>query len=343
MKSELNKLLKNAQAEIEKVKDSKLLESLRVKYLGKKGPLKAILNKLGGLNPEKRKEIGQLANSIKSKIAAFIDEAGAKIEKRLRNAKLRQGVADASVSTSIPEMGYNHPITMVSNKMINIFKNMGYSVEEGPELEEEFYNFEALNIPTHHPARDDHDSFYIEGESGKLLRTHTSPVQARVMQNRKPPLAIVVPGRCYRRDEIDATHSHTFYQMEGLVVDENITFADLKGALLTWAQLMFGEETKIRLRPDFFPFTEPSAELAVTCPVCHGSGCRICKKTGWIEIGGCGIVDPEVFKAVNYDAEKVSGFAFGMGLERIAMVVYGITDIRYFYENDLRLLEQFVK
>jgi phenylalanyl-tRNA synthetase alpha chain len=341
MKSELNKLLKNAQVEIEKVKDAKLLESLRVKYLGKKGPLKAILSKLGGLKPEERKAMGQLANTIKNNIAAFIDEANTKIEKRLRNAKLKQGVADASVSTSIPNLGYNHPITLVRDKMVNIFKSMGYSVEEGPELEEEFYNFDALNIPPHHPARDDHDSFYIE--EGKLLRTHTSPVQARVMQKRKPPLAIVVPGRCYRRDEIDATHSHTFHQMEGLVVDKNITFADLKGTLLTWAQLMFGEETKIRLRPDFFPFTEPSAELAVTCPVCHGSGCRVCKKTGWIEIAGCGMVDPEVFKAVNYDAEKVSGFAFGMGLERIAMVVYGITDIRYFYENDLRLLEQFIK
>ncbi len=225
--------------------------------------------------------------------------------------------------------------------MVNIFKSMGYSVADGPELEEEYYNFDMLNIPPHHPARDDHDSFYVM--PGMLLRTHTSPVQIRTMKCFKPPIAIVVPGRCYRRDATDATHSHTFHQMEGLVVDKGISFADLKGTLLLWAKMMFGEETQIRLRPDFFPFTEPSAELAVTCPVCKGKKCNVCKHTGWVELMGCGMVDPIVLENCGIDSEVYSGFAFGLGVERVAMTVYGISDIRQFFENDLRLLEQFGK
>lgn len=340
MKQKLSELLKQAKEELAGVQDKKVLESLRVKYLGKKGPIKDILSQLGQMSGEERKEIGQAANKIKQEIAELIEKANEKVEAAEKELKLAHGVSDLSAPMKKTDAGYFHPITLVQQKMIRIFSAMGYNVVEGPELEEEFYNFEALNIPAHHPARDDHDSFYIDK---KVLRTHTSPVQVRTMKKRQPPIAILAPGRCYRRDQVDATHSPIFHQMEGLVVDEGITFADLKGTLLLWAKMMFGEETKIRLRPDFFPFTEPSAELAVTCPVCGGSGCNVCKKTGWIEIAGCGLVDPEVLKNVGYDPDKVSGFAFGMGLERIAMVVYGIKDIREFYLNDMRLLEKFMK
>ncbi len=341
MIEDLKKLQDEAKKLIEKVTDKKNLEELRVKYLGKKGPIKDVLSKIGTLSDEMKKEVGQAANQIRDNIAGLIDGAAKKLEDSARASKLQSGVPDVTVSTSLPDFGYNHPLTLVTQKMASVFKSMGYSIVEGPELEDEFYNFEALNIPFYHPARDSHDSFYVT--NNKLLRTHTSPVQARVMKSRQPPIAVVVPGRCYRRDAVDATHMHTFYQMEGLVVDKGITFADLKGTLLTWAKLMFGSDTKIRLRPDYFPFTEPSAELAVTCPVCHGKKCSVCKHTGWIELMGCGLVNPEVFKNVGYDPEKVSGFAFGMGIERVAMVVYGINDIRLFTENDMRFLEQFAK
>lgn len=341
LKEELNGILQEAGKEVKKIKDKKLFDEIRVKFLGKKGALKEILGKLGSLSVEEKKEIGQLANEVKDKIQEMIDEASERIEKQERAARLKKGVGDTSVSREIPPVGYYHPLTVVLERMIGVFKNMGFTVEEGPELEEEYYNFDALNMPWYHPARDGHDSFYVT--KGKLMRTHTSPMQARIMEKRKPPLAVVVPGRCFRRDAVDATHGHTFYQMEGFVVDKHITMADLKGTLLTWAKMMFGPQTKIRMRPDYFPFTEPSGELGVTCPVCGGKLCPVCKHTGWIEIAGCGMIDPEVLKNVGYDPENVSGFAFGMGLERIAMTVYGIRDIRYFLENDMRLLEQFVK
>jgi phenylalanyl-tRNA synthetase alpha chain len=341
MKGELERILKEAKNDISASKDTKTLEEQRIKYLGKKGVLKSILSKLGGLSENERKEIGKHANEVKTQIEGFIQTASDTLEAVARESRLKSGIADLSVGTKTYPLGFYNPLTIVRDRMVAIFKSMGYSVEEGPELEEEFYNFEALNIPAQHPARDDHDSFYVS--ENELLRTHTSPVQARVMKKRQPPLAIVVPGRCFRRDAVDATHSHTFHQMEGLVVDTDVTFADLKGTLSLWARMMFGENTRIRLRPDFFPFTEPSAELAVSCWVCGGKGCNVCKGTGWVELAGCGMVDPEVFKAVGYDADKYSGFAFGMGLERIAMALFGINDIREFYENDLRLLEQFVK
>jgi phenylalanyl-tRNA synthetase alpha chain len=341
MKEQLSKIRDEAKNELKKALDSRILEELRVKYLGKKGVVKEVLGKLGEMSEDTRKEIGRFANEIKDEIGKLFEEASLSIEKSLKEAKLRSGVADISIPQSVPPMGFSHPLTLVTEKMVNIFKSMGYAVEDGPELEEEYYNFDALNIPPYHPARDDHDSFYMG--KGKLLRTHTSPVQIRTMKNKKPPLAIIVPGRCYRRDASDATHSPTFYQMEGLVVDKGLSFADLKGTLLLWAKMMFGEKTNIRLRPDFFPFTEPSAELAVTCPVCHGPGCGVCKHTGWVELMGCGMVNPVVLENCGIDSEVYSGFAFGMGIERVAMVVYGIKDIRFFYENDLRLLEQFVK
>jgi len=340
MKEELNKILENARREFENVPDIRTLEELRIKYLGKKGLLKEILGKLGSLDENMRKEVGKLANSIKNEIENIISAASSSIEKSAKEEKLKLGVEDISIPKSVPPLGYQHPITLVINKMVTIFKSMGYTVVDGPEMEEEYYNFEALNIPSHHPARDDHDSFFFGG--GLLLRTHTSPVQIRTMKNKKPPIAIVVPGRCYRRDALDATHSPIFHQMEGLVVDKNISFADLKGTLLLWAKMMFGEDTTIRLRPDYFPFTEPSAELAVTCPVCHGKQCSVCKQTGWVELMGCGMVHPKVLENCNIDPEVYSGFAFGLGVERVAMTVYGIKDIRQFFENDIRLLRQFI-
>ncbi len=341
MKEELLKIRDEARQELSKTADPKMLEELRIKYLGKKGFLKDILSKIGSLSDEARRETGKIANEIKDEISRMLDEASASIEKAAKETKLKSGVDDISIPKNVPFIGYYHPLTQVVDKMVNVFKSMGYSVADGPEMEEEYYNFEALNIPAHHPARDDHDSFFFG--SGKLLRTHTSPVQIRTMKIKKPPIAIIVPGRCYRRDAVDATHSPVFHQMEGLVVDKGVSFADLKGTLLLWAKLMFGEGTNIRLRPDYFPFTEPSAELAVTCPVCHGKKCGVCKQTGWVELMGCGMVDPIVLENCGIDPDIYSGFAFGLGIERVAMTVYGIKDIRQFFENDMRLLEQFVK
>ena len=339
MKEQLQKILDEARKEIQNIADPRALEELRVKYLGKKGPIKDALGKLGEMGEDARREIGKVANEIKEEITGLIDQAGGKVQEALRQAKLAQGVADISIPKAVPPLGYSHPNSLVVEKMVSVFKSMGYTVADGPELEDEYYNFDMLNIPPHHPARDDHDSFYLG--PAKLLRTHTSPVQIRTMKCSKPPIAIVVPGRCYRRDAMDATHSHTFHQMEGLVVDKGVSFADLKGTLLLWSKMMFGENTQIRLRPDFFPFTEPSAELAVTCPVCHGKKCGVCKQTGWVELMGCGMVDPIVLENCGIDPEVYSGFAFGMGVERVAMTVYGIKDIRQFHENDMRLLQQF--
>jgi len=341
MKEDLLRIREEALQELERADGQKAIDELKIKYLGKKGILKGMLSSLGNLNVEERKEFGKLANDIKDEIRNKLETAEELIDNKERDKKLKTGVLDITVPKSIPVPGYFHPLTVVLDRMVNIFKSMGYSVADGPEMEEEYYNFEALNMPAHHPARDDHDSFFFG--SSKLLRTHTSPVQIRTMKAKKPPIAIVVPGRCYRRDAVDATHSPVFYQMEGLVVDKGITFADLKGTLLLWAKLMFGENTNIRLRPDYFPFTEPSAELAVTCPVCHGKKCGVCKHSGWVELMGCGLVDPNVLENCNIDPDIYSGFAFGLGIERVAMTVYGIKDIRQFYENDLRLLSQFVK
>ncbi len=341
MKEQLQQVLDEAKKDIASVVDEKNLDEIRIKYFGKKGALKRVLGQLGKLSVDARKEMGEFTNRIKSEMTDLLDQAHLEIEKAKKAARLQVGVADISAPQIKYPQGFYHPLTLVRNRMIEIFQTMGFALAEGPELEEEFYNFDALNIPTHHPARDDHDSFYIK--SGWLMRTHTSPVQIRTMKSQTPPIAIVVPGRCFRRDAVDATHSHTFHQMEGLVVDKGLSFADLKGTLQTWAKLMFGEKTRIRMRPDFFPFTEPSAELAVSCHVCGGKGCPVCKGSGWIEIAGCGMVDPQVLKNVDLDPEKISGFAFGMGLERIAMKLYGIADIRQFFENDMRLLEQFIK
>jgi phenylalanyl-tRNA synthetase alpha chain len=339
MKEKLQQILEEARKLLGEVSDERQLEELRVKYLGKKGIIKEFLGQLGSLSVEARKELGMVANQVKDEVEKLIEEAQERIRALQREAKLKEGVVDISLPLKSYPIGHPHPLTLVTQKMVSIFQSMGYTVVDGPELEREDYNFDMLNIPKHHPARDDHDSFYII--DGWLMRTHTSPVQIRTMLAKKPPLAVIVPGRCYRRDAVDATHSHTFHQMEGLVVGEGISFADLKGTLLLWAKLMFGEQTQIRLRPDYFPFTEPSAELAVTCPVCHGPGCPVCKYTGWVELMGCGMVEPTVLQNCGIDPKRYSGFAFGLGIERVAMTVYGIKDIRHFYENDIRLLEQF--
>lgn len=341
MKEQLKQIFEEAKKDIASITDEKVLDEIRVKYLGKKGVLKQSLGQLGKMSGDMRKEVGKFANQVKGDLTTALDQAHLEIKKAQKAARLQVGVADISAPQVAYPKGYYHPLTLVRDRMIEIFQVMGFALAEGPELEEEFYNFDALNIPPYHPARDDHDSFYIK--PGWLMRTHTSPVQIRTMKGQKPPIAIVVPGRCFRRDAVDATHSHTFHQMEGLVVDKGLSFSDLKGTLQTWAKLMFGEKTRIRMRPDFFPFTEPSAELAVSCHVCGGKGCSVCKGSGWIEIAGCGMVDPQVLKNVDLDPDKVSGFAFGMGLERIAMKLYGIGDIRQFFDNDMRFLEQFIK
>lgn len=339
MIDKLHKILDDAKAEVLKAADPKALEELRVKYLGKKGAIREVLSKLGEMSEDMRKDVGKVANDIKDQITALIEDTAASVDKALKEAKLRTGVDDISVPKKVLPRGYLHPLTITIDKMVAVFKSMGYSVADGPECEDEYYNFDALNIPSYHPARDDHDSFYFGDK--KLLRTHTSPVQIRTMKSKKPPIAIVVPGRCYRRDAVDATHLHSFHQMEGLVVDKGVTFADMKGTLLLWAKMMFGEKTAIRMRPDYFPFTEPSAELAVTCFVCGGPGCPVCKHTGWVELMGCGMVNPVVLQNCDIDPEIYSGFAFGMGVERVSNAVFGIKDIRQYYENDIRLLEQF--
>jgi phenylalanyl-tRNA synthetase alpha chain len=315
------------------------LEQIKIKYLGKKGELTAVLRGMGALSAEERPVIGQLANEVRSDIevalAAMVKEKQAKaLEAKLKAEKL-----DVTMPGKTLPMGHIHPLTQVQRELEDIFIGMGFSIVEGPEVELDYYNFQALNIPENHPARDTQDTFYI-GEN-VLLRSQTSPVQVRTMEHQKPPIRIISPGRVYRSDALDATHSPLFHQLEGLVVDKGITMGDLKGTLEIFAKKLFGESTRIRFRPHHFPFTEPSAEVDVSCFVCGGKGCRLCKGEGWIEILGAGMVHPFVLSNCGIDPEEYSGFAFGLGLERIAMTRYGIDDIRLFYENDERFLEQF--
>ncbi len=315
------------------------LENIRVKFLGKKGLLKEALNKISGLSLEEKKVIGKEINDLKDKIESYIANRKEELIAKEKEEQLKKEKIDITLPGKPFKQFKIHPLSIVISDIIKIFTKLGFSVEEGPEIEEEYYNFDALNIPDYHPARDDQDSFYIRDK--KLLRTQTSGVQIRVMEKQKPPIAIISPGRCYRKDDVDATHSPIFHQIEGLVVDTDVSFSDLKGILKLFAKEMFGEGTNVRFRPDFFPFTEPSAEVAFTCISCGGKGCSMCKGTGWIEVAGCGMVDPEVFKNVGIDYEKYKGYAFGMGIERIAMIKYRIPDIRLFYENDVRFLDQF--
>lgn len=332
--------LSEAKSQILAALDLKSLEDLKIKYLGKKSDLMAKLKDLSALPIEERKEAGRLLNNLKNELASLIAEKWQSLSQNLTQQTIQKEKLDISLPSKGFKIGTLHPLTQVMEDAKNVFKKLGYKVAEGPEVEEDYYNFEALNIPLHHPSRDMHDTFYIAEDQKTLLRTHTSPVQVRVMKKNKPPLAIIAPGRVFRCDA-DVTHSPVFHQLEGFLVDKNITFSDLKGTLTHFLREIFGQSRRVRFRPSYFPFTEPSAEVDVECIICSGKGCRVCKESGWLEILGSGMIDPNVFKAVGYNPEIYSGFAFGMGIERIAMLKFGIDDIRLFYENDVRFLEQF--
>lgn len=314
------------------------IEALRVRYLGKKGELTAVLRGMGKLSAEERPLIGQLANEVRADIEAAIEERRQEMQERLLELKLKKEKIDVTLPAE-GEMGHIHPLTMTQRELEDIFIGLGFSIVEGPEVELDYYNFQALNIPENHPARDTQDTFYITDNI--LLRSQTSPVQVRTMEKQKPPIRIISPGRVYRSDAVDATHSPLFHQLEGLVVDKGISMGDLKGVLELFAKQTFGEETRIRFRPHHFPFTEPSAEVDVSCFACGGKGCRICKGEGWIEILGAGMVHPNVLRNCGIDPDVYSGFAFGFGIERIAMLKYHIDDMRLLYENDTRFLGEF--
>ena len=340
MKETLNRIKEEALSLIASPDtDDAALEALRIKYLGKKGELTAVLRGMGQLSPEERPVVGQIANEVRADIETAIGEKKSALKEKALEAALVAEKLDVTVPGKAQKIGHRHPLTLVQRDMEDIFIGMGFSIAEGPEVEYDYYNFQALNIPENHPARDTQDTFYIT--ENILLRSQTSPVQARVMETQKPPIRIISPGRVYRSDAMDATHSPLFHQMEGLVVDKGITMGDLKGMLESFAKVEFGEDTRIRFRPHHFPFTEPSAEVDVSCFVCGGKGCRLCKGEGWIEILGAGMVHPNVLRGCGIDPEEYSGFAFGMGVERITMIKYGIDDMRLLYEDDLRFLEQF--
>ena len=336
MKELLEKIQKNALDEIASGKDT---EDIRVKYLGKKGELTGVLRGMGALSAEDRPKIGALANTVRANIEEALKNAVAAAEAKKLDLKLKREKLDVTVPGKNIERGHKHPIYETERTLRDIFIGLGFSVVEGPEVEYDYYNFEALNLPKDHPARDTQDTFYISDNI--LLRSQTSPVQVRTMEHKKPPIRIISPGRVYRADPADATHSPIFHQCEGLVVDKGVTTGDLKGVLELFAKRMFGEKTEIRFRPHHFPFTEPSAEVDVSCFVCGGKGCRLCKGEGWIEILGAGMVHPFVLKNCGIDPDVYSGFAFGMGIERIAMTRLGIDDMRLLYENDMRFIEQF--
>lgn len=339
MKERLEEIKKNAIGVLEKAVNMDALEEARIKFLGKKGELTAVLKGMGGLSPEERPVIGALANEIRSSIENHIDTKKAEIAAKLEEAKLKAEVIDVTMPGKSQKKGELHPLTKVMNNIKNTFIGMGFEIAEGPEVETDYYNFEALNIPENHPARDTQDTFYVSDSI--LLRTQTSGMQIRYMENKKPPIRMIAPGKVYRSDALDATHSPVFHQIEGLVVDKGVTMADLKGTIEAFLKELYGENTKVRFRPHHFPFTEPSAEADISCFACGGKGCSMCKGEGWIEILGCGMVHPKVLQNCGIDPEVYSGFAFGIGLERIAMGKYDINDIRLFFEDDLRFLSQF--
>lgn len=341
MQERLLELQEEALQKIAAASELKELNEVRVAYLGKKGPITEVLRGMGKLSAEERPKIGALANEVREAIATKIEEKQKALETAAVNAKLATETIDVTLPGRPVNKGNLHPLTRIVEEIEDLFIGMGYTVAEGPEVESDYYNFEALNLPKSHPARDMQDSFYITDEI--LMRTHTSPVQARTMEKHKGqgPVKIICPGKVYRRDNDDATHSHQFQQIEGLVIDENISMSDLKGTLDVFAKKVFGQDREIRLRPSFFPFTEPSVEVDISCKICGGKGCSVCKKTGWIEVLGAGIVHPNVLEMAGFDSKKYSGFAFGMGVERIAMLKYGVDDIRHFYTNDVRFLKQF--
>ncbi|PLX92905.1 MAG: phenylalanine--tRNA ligase subunit alpha [Desulfuromonas sp.] len=338
MKARLQEMLDTARTAIAVAASEIQLQDLRVSLLGKKGTLTAIMKGMGQLTAEERPLIGALANEVKSELETLIGMRRQELSDEEIASRLEREKIDVTLPGRGTIRGSKHPITLVTEEITEIFTSLGFGVEEGPEVEKDFYNFEALNIPKDHPARDMQDTFYISDDV--VLRTHTSPVQIRTMLRQPPPVRVIAPGTVYRRDS-DITHSPMFHQVEGFLVDRNITFGDLKGILTTFITQFFGEKVGVRFRPSFFPFTEPSAEVDIACVICGGKGCRVCKNSGWLEILGSGMIDPEVFKSVDYDASAYSGFAFGMGLERVAMLKYGVNDLRLFFENDLRFLRQF--
>ncbi|MFC0522387.1 phenylalanine--tRNA ligase subunit alpha [Pontibacillus salicampi] len=343
MKERLMELKHEALEKVTHATDVKGLQDVRVQYLGKKGPITEVLRGMGKLSAEERPVIGQLANEVREEIANAIEQKQANLEAAALEKQLEDETIDVTLPGRPVQQGGRHLLTNIIEEIEDLFIGMGFEVAEGPEVETDYYNFEALNLPKGHPARDMQDSFYITEEL--LMRTHTSPVQARSMEKHegKGPVKVICPGKVYRRDTDDATHSHQFTQIEGLLVDEHVRMSDLKGVLNAFAKQMFGEEREIRLRPSFFPFTEPSVEMDISCKMCGGEGCSVCKGTGWIEILGAGMVHPNVLEMAGYDSNKYTGFAFGMGPERIAMLKYGIDDIRHFYTNDVRFLNQFHK
>jgi phenylalanyl-tRNA synthetase alpha chain len=335
MKDQVLEIEKKATQDLGKVRDLSDLERFRIAYLGKKGLLTSLMKRLGELSPEERPEAGQVVNRLKNELTRRFEEARERIFSRKEEGVSLQ---DVTLPGREPLRGHLHPITQVLREICQIFGKMGFRVVKGPNVELDYYNFEALNIPRDHPARDMQDTFYVS--ENVVLRTHTSPMQVRTMEKQAPPVSIIAPGKVYRRDS-DVSHTPMFHQVEGLLVDKGVTLGDLKGTLTTFVHQMFGRDTSLRFRPSFFPFTEPSAEVDIRCVICRGKGCRTCKNTGWLEILGSGMVDPEVYRFVHYDPEIYSGFAFGMGIERVAMLKYGIDDIQLFYRNDMRFLRQF--
>ena len=338
MQEELKQIRHEVLAKLKQVQTLDALESLRIQYFGRNGKLTTVMKGMGKLSKAERPIVGKLANQIRAEWSEAFEQTTQELQRQQQAQQLAEESVDITLPGRKPAYGKAHPVTQTLERITSIFTQMGFQVATGPEVETDYYNFDALNTPADHPARDLHDTFYLT--DGHLLRTHTSPVQIRVMERQQPPVRIIVPGKAYRVD-YDVSHTPMFHQVEGLLVDTHVTFSELKGILASFVWQMFGAETQTRFRPHFFPFTEPSAEVDISCTVCVGAGCRSCGGTGWIEILGAGAVDPEVFSAVGYDAEQVTGFAFGMGVERIANLQFRIPDIRTFYENDLRFLQQF--
>jgi phenylalanyl-tRNA synthetase alpha chain len=342
--ADIARLRTEFQQELARVASEPDLQSIRDKYLGRKnGAVTALMKSVASAPPDLKPVLGKLANELKQELEALLTDKKTSIE----STKAPVGAVDITLPGRVPIIGHRHPLTIVREQIEAIFTRMGYQVLEGPEIEDDYHNFEALNMPAEHPARDMQDTLYLDGEvpglgrPATLLRTHTSPMQIRYMESHEPPVRIIVPGKVYRRDDLDLTHTPMFQQVEGLVVGERITMADLKGTVTGFLQELFENRTKVWFRPSFFPYTEPSADVFIGCVFCNGSGCQVCKQTGWLEVLGCGMVHPSVFEAVDYDTERYTGFAFGVGIERVALLKYGVDDIRLFYENDLRFLEQF--
>ncbi len=338
MSANLDDILAQGLKELAVVTDLNQLDQVRVQYFGKKGFFTEQMKQLGALDPEQRRAVGQVINQAKDQLQSQLEQK----KMALESAALEARLASERVDVTLPGRGQSvaglHPVTTTLRRISKIFTSVGFAVVEGPEIEDDYHNFEALNIPAHHPARAMHDTFYIDPRT--VLRTHTSPVQIRVMESETPPLKVIAPGRVYRCDS-DITHTPMFHQVEGFLVDTDVSFADLKGVVYQFLRAFFEKDIQVRFRPSYFPFTEPSAEVDIECVMCDGEGCRVCSQTGWLEVMGCGMIHPEVFKSVNIDSERYTGFAFGMGVERLAMLRYGINDLRLFFENDLKFLEQF--